>query len=166
MWDHFSKHVNFRDFHHFSTFLWHISSPVRVFPWFNQAHTQPGQSSNIILKGYLRICQMVEDFYQKCWVKVSKSRTSAGTPKISRRPAQRQRWGRVLRTIYFKNINFFIEIRFFYSWNVPRMMWDHFPKNANFHNFHHFFNFFVTHFLSRPRLPVVHSGWYLARSKF
>ena len=162
----FPKITIFTIFIIFSTFLWHISSSDQGFPWSNQADTWPGQSSNIILKLLLRICQTNKYFYQKYWVKVSKSCTSAGTPKISRRPAQRQRWGRVLRTIYFKNINFFIEIRFFWSWNVPRMMWDHFPKNHNFHNFRHFFDFFVTHFLFGPSLPVVQSGSYLARSKF
>ena len=40
---------------------------------------------------------------KKYWVKGSKSRTSVGTREISRRPVQRQRGGRVFRSILFKN---------------------------------------------------------------
>ena len=54
----------------------------------------------------LRLSWSVKYFCQKYWVKGSKSRTSAGTPRISRRPVQRWRWGRVLRTILFKNHQF------------------------------------------------------------
>ena len=84
-------------------FLWHISWPERVFPWSNRAHIKQAPSSNIVLKRLLRISWSVKYFCQKYWVKGSKSCNSAGTPRISRRPVQRQRWGRVLRTILFKN---------------------------------------------------------------
>ena len=87
----FPKMPIFTIFIIFSTFLWHISSPDQGFPWSIQADTWPGQSSNIILKKCLRICQTNKYFYQKYWVKVSKSCNSAGTPKISRRLAQRQK---------------------------------------------------------------------------
>jgi len=78
----FSKFSSF-----FRHFFRHISSPEGSFPWSNQAHIEGDQSSNINLKSLLRICQMVRYFYQKYGVKGSKLRTSAGMPKVSRRPA-------------------------------------------------------------------------------
>ena len=83
----------------FCTFLWHISSPSPVFPWSNWAHIEPAQSSNIVFKVLLRICQSVKYFYQKYMVKGSKLRTSAGRPKTSRRPADGWSWTKVLRTM-------------------------------------------------------------------
>ena len=94
----------FQIFHHKKWhLLWHISWPGGLFPSSNWAHTWSSQSSNIVLKQCLRISWSVKYFCQKYGVKGSKLCTSAGTPRISRRPVQRQRWGRVLRTILFKN---------------------------------------------------------------
>ena len=93
------KNINFWIFHQiFWHFFRHISWSFRVFPWSNRAHIKPAQSSNIVLKKLLRIYQSVKYIYQKYEAKGSKSQTSAGTPRISRRPVQWQWWGRVLRT--------------------------------------------------------------------
>ena len=83
----FEKSSNFQIFIIFSTFFWHISSPSPVFPWSNWAHIEPAQSSNIVFKVLLGICQSVKYFYQKYLVKESKLRTSREWSKISGRPA-------------------------------------------------------------------------------
>ena len=147
----FPKMLIFTIFIIFSTFLWHISSPDQGFPWSIQADTWPGQSSNIILKNRLRICQTNKYFYQKYWVKVSKSCTSAGTPKISRRPAQRQRWGRVLRTIYFKNHQIFLKILIFWRGNASGVILGHFQKDRIFRPWHQNFHIFGDTFSVRSK---------------
>ena len=49
--------------------------------------TAKGLSSHTLLKQALRISEIGDSIYQKIWFKVSKTYTSAGTPKPSRRPA-------------------------------------------------------------------------------
>ena len=81
--------------------MWQIFWAEQVFPWSDWAHIEQAPSSNRVLTLCLRISWSVKYFYQKYWVKASKSCTSAGTPRINRRPIQWWRWGRVLRTIFF-----------------------------------------------------------------
>ena len=95
------KTSNFQKLLNFWYFLRHISWPNQVFPWSDWAHIKQAPSSNIVLKHCLRISWSVKYFCQKYWVKGSKSCNSAGTPRISRRPVQWWRWGRVLRTMNF-----------------------------------------------------------------
>ena len=75
----------------FSHFLWHISSSVRVFLLTIWADIKPNQSSNIVLDKRLSVSWKMKCIYQKLMVKVSEDRTSAETPKTSRRPVQGQR---------------------------------------------------------------------------
>ena len=132
-------------------FLWHISWPVRVFPWSDWAHIKQAPSSNIVLKQCLRISWSVKYFCQKYWVKGSKSCNSAGTPRISRRPVQRWRWGRVLRTIYLKIIDFCVKMLFFWSWNAFRLISGHLQKIVKFSNFRQNFDIFDDTFPDQTR---------------
>ena len=90
-------HIFGNFFHHF---LWHISFPARVFPWFIWADIKPKQSSNKVFKLFLRLSWSVKYIYQKYRVKGCKKCNSAGSPKTSQRPAERWRWRRVLRTMW------------------------------------------------------------------
>ena len=130
----------------FHQFVSHISWPVRVFPWPNRAHIKYALSSNIVLKRLLRISWSVKYFCQKYWVKGSKSCNSAGTPRISRRPVQWWRWGRVLRTIYLKIIDFCVKMLFFWSWNAFRLISGHLQKIVKFSNFRQNFDIFCDTF--------------------
>ena len=93
------KMSNFEFFIKIFTFCRHISWPEQVFPSSNWVPIEPDQSSKIVFKPRLRISWSVKYIYQKYGVKGSKSCTSAGRPKTSRRPAERWRWRRVLRTM-------------------------------------------------------------------
>ena len=84
------KHRKFKFSSKFCHFLWHISCPDGLFPWFNRAHIKPAQSSNIVLDNRLRISWFMDSIYQKCVVKGSKLRTSAGTPKSAEGAAVRK----------------------------------------------------------------------------
>ena len=111
-----------------STFWWRISWPGQVFPWSNWAETQPNQSSKIVFKYLLRIYSSMKFIYYKYGVKGWKSRTSARTSKITQRPVQRQRWGRVLRTICLNNQWFLTKIICFSFEDASGLILDHFRK--------------------------------------
>ena len=157
------KTSNFQKSSEFWHFLWHISWPEQVFPWSDWAHIKQAPSSNIVLMLCLRISWSVKYFYQKYWVKGSENRTSAGTPRISRRPVQWWRWGRVLRTTSifdFKIIVFCVEMLFFWSGNGSRSIWDHPQRTVKISKTIKILTFFVTHFLTAPGLPVVRLSSY------
>ena len=84
------KRQKFKFSSKFWYFVCHISSPTQVFPSSNRAHTQPTQSSNIVLGWCLRISWFMGSIYQKYVVKGSKSCTSAGTPKSAEGAAVRK----------------------------------------------------------------------------
>ena len=69
-------------------FWWHIFGSEQGFSSSNWLHTWSNESSEIAFKMCLAVSEIVEIIYQKNWLKVPKPRSSAGTPKLSRRPAQ------------------------------------------------------------------------------
>ena len=147
-------------------FFSHISCPGQGFPWSDRAETWSTQSSKIVFKVFLRIYWSVKFICYKYGVKGSKTQTSAGTPEVSRRPVQMQRWRRVLRTIFcLNNHQFSSKITIFWSGNASNLILEHFWKIDFFCPCHEKFDFFSTRFLSRTRLPVVRSSWNLVNSQ-